>query len=119
MFGNIIRSIQTILIDASSLYARIGLDADLYELPEDTFGDGASNPDNACYDTSDYTAVKGLQNISPCQYGAPVYVSNPHFYLADPALLADVEGLRPNKTLHDTFFKIQPVCNAKRDEPLG
>lgn len=81
-------------------------------MPEDTFGDGASNPDNACYDTPDYAAPRGLQNISPCQYGAPVYVSNPHFYRADPRLLADVDGLRPNKTLHDTFFKIQPVMSG-------
>lgn len=41
--------------------------------------------------------------------GAPVFVSNPHFYQADPSLLDAVEGLKPNKTLHDTFFKIQPV----------
>lgn len=41
--------------------------------------------------------------------GAPVYISNPHFYQSDPSLLEAVEGLKPNKTLHDTFFKIQPV----------
>lgn len=78
-------------------------------MPNNTFGDGAKNPDNACYDTQEYSAIKGLQNISPCQYGAPVYVSQPHFYLADPSLLADVDGLTPNKTRHNTFFKIQPV----------
>lgn len=41
--------------------------------------------------------------------GAPVYLSNPHFFQADPSLLADVEGLKPNRSLHQTFFKIQPV----------
>lgn len=89
-----------------------GLAADLYEMPNNTFGDGTANPANACYDTRDYTAIRGLQNISPCQYGAPVYVSQPHFYQADERLLDDVEGLRPNKTRHNTFFKIQPVSNT-------
>lgn len=41
--------------------------------------------------------------------GAPVYISNPHFYLADPNLLEEVEGLSPNKSLHESYFKIQPV----------
>lgn len=45
-----------------------GIPADLYEMPENTFGDAATNPNNSCYDTEDYKAVKGLQNISPCQY---------------------------------------------------
>lgn len=41
--------------------------------------------------------------------GAPVYISNPHFYLADPTLLDAVDGLKPNQSQHETYFKIQPV----------
>lgn len=100
-------------------FERTGLAADLYEMPNNTFGDGAHNPDNACYDNNEYSAIKGLQNISPCQYGAPVYVSQPHFYLADASLLDDVDGLTPNKTLHETFFKIQPVMSSAIDVPRG
>lgn len=40
---------------------------------------------------------------------APVYLSFPHFYNADPRLLDDVEGLSPDQEKHETFFKIQPV----------
>lgn len=39
-----------------------------------------------------------------------MYISNPHFYLADNKLLESVEGLRPNQSLHESYFKIQPVC---------
>ncbi|XP_037930275.1 scavenger receptor class B member 1-like, partial [Teleopsis dalmanni] len=85
-----------------------GIDADLFNLAEDSYGDSQNNPDNECFDTKDYAPVKGLQNISPCQFGAPVYISNPHFYAADTSLLDAVEGLKPNKSLHETFFKIQP-----------
>jgi hypothetical protein len=44
-----------------------GIDADLYVLPEDAYG--GDHEDNQCFNTQDYKAVKGLQNISPCQYG--------------------------------------------------
>jgi len=40
---------------------------------------------------------------------APVYLSFPHFYKADPKLLEDVEGLSPDQEKHETFLKIQPV----------
>lgn len=68
-----------------------------------------NNANNSCYDSYDYKAIDGLQNISPCQFGAPVYISNPHFYQSHPKLLEEVEGLVPNKSLHETYFKIQPV----------
>lgn len=87
----------------------LGIKADLYKLTNNSYGDADNNPENKCYDTKDYQAVKGLQNISPCQYGAPVYLSNPHFFQADPELLDTVEGLTPNAEEHQTYFKIQPV----------
>lgn len=41
--------------------------------------------------------------------GAPVYISNPHFYESNPKFLNEVEGLTPSKEAHETFLKIQPV----------
>ncbi|XP_067646552.1 scavenger receptor class B member 1 isoform X1 [Eurosta solidaginis] len=84
-----------------------GIDADLYILPGNSYGDATNNPENECFNANDFESVKGLQNISPCQYGAPVYISNPHFYQADESLLHSVEGLKPNKSEHETYFKIQ------------
>ncbi|EDS42901.1 epithelial membrane protein [Culex quinquefasciatus] len=83
-----------------------GIGADLYTLAEDAYG--PPNENNSCYDHPDYKKYQGLQNISPCQYGAPVYISNPHFFQSDPQLLDAVEGLKPEKDIHQTFFKIQP-----------
>uniref|UniRef100_A0A182XMQ8 Scavenger receptor class B n=1 Tax=Anopheles quadriannulatus TaxID=34691 RepID=A0A182XMQ8_ANOQN len=83
-----------------------GISADLYTLAEDAYG--PPNENNSCFDHSHYKKYYGLQNISPCQYGAPVYISNPHFYQSDPQLLDAVEGLEPNAEQHKTYFKIQP-----------
>ncbi|XP_020814473.1 lysosome membrane protein 2-like isoform X1 [Drosophila serrata] len=85
-----------------------GIAADLFRLPNNSYGDSAHNPENKCYDSNDYEAVQGLQNISPCQYGAPVYISNPHFFESHPDLLNSVEGLKPEREKHETYFKIQP-----------
>lgn len=48
--------------------------------------------------------------------GAPVYISNPHFYLADPDLLDAVDGLKPNQSQHETYFKIQPVSSHQTNQ---
>lgn len=50
-----------------------GIQADLYELPDNVYGDATNNKDNSCFDNHGYDAVKGLQNISPCQFGIFVY----------------------------------------------
>lgn len=45
-----------------------GIPADYYSTPQNIYGDSSNNPGNSCYDTEDYKALRGLQNISPCQY---------------------------------------------------
>lgn len=82
-----------------------GISADLYVLPRNAY-DPIDN--STCFELDNEKTVKGLQNISPCQYGAPVYISNPHFYESDNDLLGEVDGLTPNKDNHESYFKIQP-----------
>ncbi|KAK9294921.1 hypothetical protein QLX08_010614 [Tetragonisca angustula] len=88
-----------------------GIKADLYTPPDTVFGRPNENaPENECFCSDDMSTCpsNGLQNISPCQYTAPVYLSFPHFYKADPKLLDAVHGLKPNPDIHETYFKIQP-----------
>ncbi|PZC71546.1 hypothetical protein B5X24_HaOG213175 [Helicoverpa armigera] len=85
-----------------------GIKAGLYTPPPSTFESADVNPDNKCYYPGEKCPPRGLQNISPCQYNAPVYLSFPHFYDADPSLLLPFEGLKPNKKKHETYFMIQP-----------
>lgn len=41
--------------------------------------------------------------------GSPAFISHPHFYNADPALLQTVNGLSPNEQDHGLFIDIHPV----------
>lgn len=85
-----------------------GIAVDLWLQPEYAYD--SSRKENACYYKGmDKFPEKGLQWIGPCQSDAPVYVSNPHFYQSDPKLLEAVEGLKPDKEKHQSYFKIQPV----------
>ncbi|KAG8038036.1 hypothetical protein G9C98_006361 [Cotesia typhae] len=90
---------------------KAGINADLYTPTDDVFDPpSVKKPDNECFCPDDPTSCppKGLQNISPCQYSAPVYLSFPHFYKADQKLTDAVVGLKPVPELHETYFKIQP-----------
>ncbi|XP_035218521.1 scavenger receptor class B member 1-like isoform X1 [Stegodyphus dumicola] len=72
-----------------------------------TFANGTQNPANACFGT-EMKLASGAQDISSCQYGAPVVLSFPHFYFADPSYLKGVDGLRPNSSLHSFHIDVEP-----------
>jgi len=53
----------------------------------------------------------GLLNVSTCKYNSPAYVSFPHFYLADPALLDQFHpdsDLNPNEEEHSAYLSLMP-----------
>ncbi|XP_029672759.1 scavenger receptor class B member 1 [Formica exsecta] len=89
---------------------KTGIKADLYTPPDVVFGQPNETTENECFcsDGINNCPLQGLQDISPCQYSAPVYLSFPHFYKADPKLLDAIDGLNPMEKLHETYFKIQP-----------
>nr|CAD7197427.1 unnamed protein product [Timema douglasi] len=93
-----------------SMTEKDGIKAGLYTPPDDVFELPDKQPDNKCFCPGQECQCppRGLQNISPCQFDAPVYLSFPHFYKADPSLVEAVEGLKPIKEKHETYFKIQP-----------
>jgi hypothetical protein len=41
--------------------------------------------------------------------GAPLMLSFPHFYLGDPRLLEEVEGLKPDPEKHEMYLDVHEV----------
>lgn len=66
-----------------------------------------------CYCNGECTP-SGLINITSCRFGAPVFISLPHFYKADPILLNQVEGLSPNEKDHSFTITLEPVSKRAR-----
>ena len=83
------------------------------------FDNGQKYPPNLCYCTGDRSCcpdlLPGVQNVSDCMYGAPAFVSFPHFYLADPSYAQAVSGLKPNRSEHEFIIALEPHTGIPLD----
>lgn len=68
--------------------------------------DYTHNEENKCFSVNGEYAKNGLFNTGPCQNGAPIFASFPHFFKGDPALMEDVLGLTPDEEKHQSYFQI-------------
>jgi hypothetical protein len=61
--------------------------------------------------------ANGVANVSSCTYGAPIFVSFPHFLYADRNYSKFIQGLKPSEEKHKFFMDIEPTfgipINAK------
>ncbi|CAG9834212.1 unnamed protein product [Diabrotica balteata] len=99
---------RTLPLKYRKAVSKHGITAGLYTPPDNIFESVEKNSDNKCYcPGNEFCPPKGLQNISPCQFDSPVYISFPHFLDADSSLSEPFEGLTPNRDKHESYFKIQ------------
>ena len=53
-----------------------------------------------------------FQNVSLCKAKSPVFVSRPHFYLADQSYREQFQhGLQPDPSRHDSVFWLEPMSS--------
>ena len=91
-----------------------GISSYEFRADEYFFANATMNPANKCFDSADLPS--GVFDVSACRFGAPVFISLPHFYLADPFFLDKIEsGLTPNETLHSTIFRVEPRSGIPLD----
>ncbi|CAG5108740.1 Similar to crq: Protein croquemort (Drosophila melanogaster) [Cotesia congregata] len=69
---------------------------------------GTKVPSRACYCQGVECQPSGTLNVSSCKFGAPAFISLPHFYLADPSYLDAVDGLSPSKNKHEFSMLVEP-----------
>lgn len=76
------------------------------------FDNGNQYAPNACFCTGKEEEcpdlLTGVYNVSECRFGAPVFVSYPHFYLADPSYVQAFDGLSPSKEKHEFSMVLEP-----------
>ncbi|XP_077518854.1 scavenger receptor class B member 1-like [Amblyomma americanum] len=87
--------------------SKMGIKLEQFVAPKTTFLNGDNYSSNACFDTKHHLR-SGVMDLGPCQHGAPAALSFPHFYMADPYYLEQVEGLQPNSTLHRFLLDLEP-----------
>ncbi|XP_051170165.1 protein croquemort-like isoform X2 [Leptopilina boulardi] len=79
---------------------------------ENIFDNGTNDPSRKCYCSNVECQPSGTLNVSLCKFGAPAFISLPHFYLADPSYGEKIEGMNPNKVLHETHVVLDPVMGV-------
>lgn len=85
-----------------------GINGQRFVASAKAFDNGSLYKENECF-ASDEVLHSGLINISMCNFDVPVFISQPHFFEADEAYLAAVEGLSPIKEDHETYVSVEPV----------
>ncbi|XP_049883746.1 scavenger receptor class B member 1-like isoform X2 [Pectinophora gossypiella] len=85
-----------------------GLKAYKYGFPEHMLDNGKIIKENQCFCRKGKCLPEGLIDVTDCYYGFPIALSYPHYYKGDDVLFTRLEGLTPNKELHETRFWIQP-----------
>ena len=74
------------------------------------------NEANSCYCVQGFRCFEsGVLNMAPCKVtperpnGAPLALSYPHFYQADPSYQQQFQvGIQPDPERHQSFFLIEP-----------
>lgn len=84
-----------------------GVPGYMYTLADDFADPGDQNPDNECFCRKKTCLKKGLVDLTPCYYNIPAAESFPHFLDADPSLLENIEGLKPDKEKHGSYCILQ------------
>ncbi|KAM3963725.1 scavenger receptor class B member 3 [Aphomia sociella] len=75
-----------------------GVDGVQYAANDSIFDNGHKYPQMECYcdEVRDANCMpSGALNVSACRYGAPAFVSLPHFLHSDPHYPSKIEGLNP------------------------
>ena len=88
---------------------RHAINGNVYKMSDKYFANGTVNPENKCFNPHN-EVPSGVFNVSTCRFGAPVFMSQPHFFQADPYYLNGVApgSLKPEEKKHETEFFVEP-----------
>ena len=101
------RSFTLVQTDTVNL---MGVNAFRFMFVNSTFESAFTNPENARWGSFN---PDGLFFLGPTQDPVvPVFGSKPHFLDGDPVLLEKVNGLSPDRQLHESFVDIEPTTGA-------
>ncbi|KAK9507969.1 hypothetical protein O3M35_007725 [Rhynocoris fuscipes] len=109
IFANDICSSLILKQDGTS--AMYGVKGSRFSADKNVFDNGENIPDNSCYCTKKPCPATGARDISKCRYGAPAFISSPHFYMADSSYVANISGMSPNPDLHNFFILLEEITS--------
>lgn len=110
---------HSITLEYEQKHTRFGVTGSRWVAGDKVFDNGEKYPDMACYCTGLQSScpdlLPGVQNISDCRFGAPIFASFPHFYLAHETYVNAVSGLAPNRSKHLFSLSLEPQTGIPLD----
>ncbi|XP_045478674.1 protein croquemort-like isoform X2 [Harmonia axyridis] len=94
-------------LEANGSYSTFGIEGNVYAQTERLFDNGTKYPEMACFSPG-ISLPTGVRNVSQCKFGAPAFMSMPHFYMADSSYLEAVDGLKPDPSKHNFYLALEP-----------
>ena len=92
-------------------HEQVGLLGTKYSLDHTTFANTSMNEDNWCYENNLPSGVHNITNCNACNgVGAPIFLSFPHFYNADPWYLDQFDNksaLKPEQENHEAHMILE------------
>ncbi|ODN02981.1 Protein croquemort [Orchesella cincta] len=85
-----------------------GISGSRYWGDDTMFDNKTTKPDNWCFCPSGDCPPNGAIDVSSCKFGAPAFISFPHFFHGDPSYREAVDGMHPNPSFHQLFIDIEP-----------
>lgn len=87
-----------------------GVTGNRWAVDDRAFDNGENYAPNKCFCTDKQCPdlLPGIQNMSDCRFGGPVFASFPHFYLADKYYTDSMTGLNPSQNEHEFAVTIEP-----------
>ncbi|XP_024942403.1 protein croquemort isoform X2 [Cephus cinctus] len=86
-----------------------GLVGTKYVSDKNMLDNGTNVPSRKCFCNEVECQPSGVLNISSCKFGAPAFISLPHFYLADESYRNSITGMNPNKEKHEFSMTFEPT----------
>ncbi|KAJ3658031.1 hypothetical protein Zmor_009797 [Zophobas morio] len=98
---------STISLDWEGTQEILDIEGHKFVIKEKEFDNGTKYPEMACFSPGD-VLPNGLRNVTDCYFGAPAFLSGPHFYLSDPVYRDAIDGMQPDADEHGITVVIEP-----------
>lgn len=95
------------LFQSDDIPSVAGIEGKSYVGTDYIFDNGTKYPEQACFNGVQ-VFPSGIRDVSKCKFGAPAFVSYPHFKHADPWYLSKINGLDPNGSDYSFKMSLEP-----------
>jgi scavenger receptor class B, member 1 len=106
---------RSIKLEYHKKIVKHGVEGNMYIAADKTLDNGQKLPENKCFcgsPSEESCLPAGAMNVSKCKYGAPAFVSLPHFYRADKYYINKLDMPPANSLEDDLFIALEPVTKV-------